>query len=166
MYREEHPNPQFYRDSWKNLNGTWGFEFDFGCSGRDRKVYEQEKLENVIEVPFCPESALSGIEYKDFINGVWYMRSVEIPEDWKNSGRVFLHFGAVDYHAVVYVNKKEAGEHFGGYTSFKMDITELLKEGKNTIAVFAEDDNRHGQQPCGKQAHFFASSGCDYTRTT
>lgn len=166
MYREEHPNPQFYRDSWKNLNGTWGFEFDFGCSGRDRKVYEQEKLEKVIEVPFCPESALSGIEYKDFINGVWYMRSVEIPEDWKTSGRVFLHFGAVDYHAVVYVNKKEAGEHFGGYTSFKLDITELLKEGKNTIAVFAEDDNRHGQQPCGKQAHFFASSGCDYTRTT
>ncbi|MDD4592499.1 MAG: hypothetical protein PHG06_19040, partial [Parabacteroides sp.] len=27
--KPEHPNPQFYRDNWLNLNGRWGFSFDF-----------------------------------------------------------------------------------------------------------------------------------------
>ena len=42
--RPEHPNPQFERENWQNLNGEWEFEFDFGTSGRDRKFYEREKL--------------------------------------------------------------------------------------------------------------------------
>ena len=32
--------------------------------------------------------------------------------------------------------------------------------------VYAEDDNRHGLQPKGKQSSLFHSHGCDYTRTT
>lgn len=31
--RPEHPRPQFYRDSWLNLNGQWNFAFDFDISG-------------------------------------------------------------------------------------------------------------------------------------
>ena len=34
--RPEHPNPQFRREQWYNLNGTWDFKFDFGVSGIDR----------------------------------------------------------------------------------------------------------------------------------
>lgn len=165
MFREEHPNPQFFRNDWKNLNGQWDFEFDFGCSGKERRVFEKDGLDKKINVPFCPESKLSGIEYKDFMNGVWYMRSFEIPEEWQ-SGRVFINFGAVDYECTVYINKKEAGSHSGGYTSFKLDITNLLQKGVNTVCVYAEDNNRQGKQPKGKQASVFYSSGCDYTRTT
>jgi len=165
MYRQEHPNPQFFRNEWINLNGEWDFDFDFGCSGIERKFYEKDGFDKKINVPFCPESKLSGIEYKDFMNGVWYMRSFDIPENWKD-GKVFIHFGAVDYKAVVYINKKKVGEHEGGYISFKLDITDFVTEGKNTVTVYAEDDNRHGKQPKGKQADKFYSSVCDYTRTT
>ena len=28
--RSEHPRPQFVRDTWVNLNGTWTYTFDFG----------------------------------------------------------------------------------------------------------------------------------------
>ena len=166
MYREEHPNPQFYRNEWKNLNGEWDFEFDFSVSGRERKLYESDKFSRQITVPFCPESKLSGIEYKDFMNCVWYMRKFDISEEWKASGRVFIHFGAVDYKTTVYVNKKEVGTHIGGYTSFQFDITDYLTNGTNVVCICAEDDNRRGLQPRGKQADKYASSGCDYTRTT
>lgn len=165
MYREEHPNPQFFRNDWINLNGQWDFEFDFGCSGRERKMYEADGFEKKINVPFCPESKLSGIEYKDFMNGVWYMRKFSLPCGW-NKGRVFIHFGAVDYCATVYINKKEAGVHKGGYSSFSFDITDFLEEGENTVCVYAEDSNKVGKYGRGKQAHVYYSSGCDYTRTT
>ncbi|UCE48559.1 MAG: hypothetical protein JSW47_00110, partial [Phycisphaerales bacterium] len=31
--RPEHPKPQFYRDTWLNLNGQWNFAFDFDVIG-------------------------------------------------------------------------------------------------------------------------------------
>ena len=117
--RNEHPNPQMMRENYRNLNGEWLFEFDFGNSGRDRKMYEENALfSKKINVPFCPESELSGIGYKDFIPAVWYKRTVNISKE-ELEKRAFLIFGAVDFHAIVYVNGKEAGEHFGGYISFE-----------------------------------------------
>lgn len=165
MYRSEHPNPQFFRNEWVNLNGEWEFSFDFGVSGKERKLYTAEHFDKKINVPFCPESKLSGIGYTDFMNCVWYRREFTVPTEWK-AGKVLLHFGAVDYETTVYINGEQAGTHTGGYTSFKLDITKYLKDGENVLVVCAEDDNRHGTQPCGKQAHTYYSKQCDYTRTT
>ena len=81
IYRLEHPNPQFMRDSWTNLNGEWQFEIDHGNSGEARKLFEPEQtFSQKINVPFCPESKLSGIEYKDFMSSVWYKREFDIAE--------------------------------------------------------------------------------------
>ena len=77
--RSEYPRPQFVRDSYINLNGEWEFEFDFGVSGKARKMYEADaEITKKITVPFCPESELSGICYKDFMNSVWYRRKFNI----------------------------------------------------------------------------------------
>lgn len=163
--RAEHPNPQWERDTWKKLNGTWEFEFDFGCSAVERRLWEKERFDREILVPFCPESRLSGIGYTDFINGVAYRRNFELSQE-ELSGRVLLHFGAVDYEASVYVNGTLVGSHKGGYTSFCFDITKHVAPSPNTLFVAVKDDVRSGLQPKGKQAHLYASSGCDYTRTT
>lgn len=163
--RPEYPQPQFERTNWVNLNGEWQFEIDHGKSGRERKFYERESLSEKITVPFCPESELSGIGYKDFMPAVWYRKVVEIPEE-KLGGRVFLHFGAVDYKAFVYVNGKLVGTHKGGYIHFSFEITEYVQPGENVIMLCAEDDTRSGLIPSGKQSDKFASNGCFYTRTT
>ncbi len=167
--RPEHPRPSFVRDSWQNLNGDWDFLFDFGNSGRDRKLYLNENFSKGdikrITVPFCPESPLSGIGYRDFMSAVWYRRSFDITKEQLGE-RILLHFGAVDYHSVVYINEKKVGEHIGGYSPFVFDITEYVAEGENTLIVYAEDDNRGGTQPCGKQVLTYHSRICSYTRTT
>lgn len=161
--RNEHPKPQFMRESWMNLNGEWEFCFDEKKIGKD-KHYENEHFDKKIIVPFCPESELSGIGDTDFHNCVWYRRDIKIPESWKDK-RVILHFGAVDYHTFVYINGTLAGEHSGGYSSFSFDITDYLKD-KNYISVCAEDDVRSNKQPSGKQSERLNSYGCSYTRTT
>ena len=166
--RPEHPQPIMKRENWQNLNGEWLFEFDFGVSGEERGLYKPEKAgeySKKITVPFCPESELSGINYKDFIPAVWYKRTVSITKE-QLENRVLLHFGAVDYACTVYVNGNKAGCHFGGYSSFVLDITDLLKIGENDLTVNARDNVRSGNQPKGKQAGLFYSNACDYTRTT
>ena len=66
IYRTEHPKPQFMRENWTNLNGLWQFEIDHGASGAKRGLFEEEKtFSKEINVPFCPESRLSGVEYKE-----------------------------------------------------------------------------------------------------
>lgn len=163
--RPEFPNPQFERKNWINLNGEWDFEFDFGKSKLYSGILDREKWENVITVPFCPESELSGVGYKDFIPAVWYRKSIDITAE-QLKGRVMLHFGAVDYSCVVYVNGGECGSHKGGYTSFCIDITAKLVAGKNTVCVYAQDDVRCPLVPRGKQSEELKSHNCDYTRTT
>ena len=166
MERCEYPKPQFEREHWLNLNGTWQFEIDNGKSGKARGLFEPGRaLSGTIQVPFCPESRLSGVEHRDFMAAVWYKRTVKLSaEDLR--GRVILNFGAVDYLTTVYVNGKPAGTHKGGYVSFSMDVTDYLLEGENEITVCAEDDVRSEVIPSGKQSVEYASQGCMYTRTT
>ncbi|MCL2519192.1 MAG: beta-galactosidase, partial [Oscillospiraceae bacterium] len=160
--RPEYPRPQFVRENWQNLNGEWDFEIDFGMSGKERKLYEQDSLKDKIIVPFCPESKLSGIGYVDFMNCVWYKKKINI-----NSGgkRTILHIGACDYITEVWVNAQSVGTHVGGYVAFSFDITKFLHEGENIITICADDNNRNSQ-PRGKQCPTYYSRGCDYTRTT
>ena len=120
--RSEHPFPQFQREDWINLNGEWQFEVDSGKSGAERKLFEAQSLSGAITVPFCPESELSGIGNKDFMDCVWYKRKVTLPENFAGK-RVILHIGACDYLSTVWVNGAEVGEHRGGYISFSFDIT-------------------------------------------
>lgn len=164
--RTEHPKPQFQRDSWQNLNGLWQFEMDHENNGVDRKLYEASaQLSQTINVPFCCESKLSGIGYTDFINSVWYQRTLTItPEQME--GRILLHFGAVDYFTTVYINGQKCGSHKGGYVSFCFDITPYVHGGENIITVHAEDDTRDPMIPSGKQSITRESQMCHYTRTT
>lgn len=162
--RSEYPRPQFFRPTWMNLNGKWQFEIDHCASGRSRGLMNKQ-LEGSILVPFCPESELSGVNYKDFMESVWYRRSFVLPEEAKDK-KVLLHFGAVDYKCEAWVNGRSVGMHEGGYVSFTFDITDALKDGENILVVCADDFLRSGRQPFGKQSDRFESYGCSYTRTT
>jgi beta-galactosidase/beta-glucuronidase len=163
--RPEYPRPQLVRKQWLNLNGQWDFEIDNSQVGRAKKFNERKNLDQKITLPFCPESKLSGIGNVDYMNAVWYKRDLEIPKEWAGK-RILLNFGAVDYHAVVYINGKYVGEHRGGYTPFTLDITDQLTESGNYVTVLAEDDVKSGNQPVGKQSQAYYSAGCSYTRTT
>ena len=164
--RWELPVPQMERKEWCNLNGTWDFAFDFGRSGMEQGFGQKtEWNDQKIIVPFCPESELSGVHYTDFIPAVWYHRTFTLDAS-QCAGKIYLHFGAVDYECHVFVNGTEAGWHKGGYASFAFEISSLVKEGENHLVVYAEDDTRSPMQPTGKQSDRYASYGCSYTRTT
>ena len=164
MPRTDYPRPSWVRDNWYCLNGTWKFAYDHGRSGEARGMMTQGEYPLEINVPFCPESRLSGIGNTDFIPAVWYKKTVFL--DPCPEGRVILHFGAVDYLTKVWVNGILCGRHKGGYSAFSLDITAAIRTGENVIVVYAEDDLRSGLQPSGKQSKEYGSICSTYTRTT
>lgn len=164
--RAEYPRPQFERTDWINLNGEWTCSFDFSGTGLEREFYKSKGFDKKITVPFCPESRLSGIAYTDFIEHFWYQRNISIPQDWDGKN-ILLNFGAVYYKSEVYIDGVLANRHFGGTSSFSVDITSLVKPGQtHSLVVYAESDLRSAKQPAGKQNLQFKSYACNYTRTT
>lgn len=171
IYKAEHPNPQFMRKNWVNLNGEWDFGFKKAKAGfkfssdesTALKIYAENRYEYKINVPFCIESALSNIGYTDFVNLVWYRKKVEIE---KSDSRIFLHIGAADFLTTVLVNSAFVGRHKGGYTSFSFDITDCVQNGENEIFILCEDNVKSPAVMRGKQSERRESHGCDYTRTT
>ncbi|WP_189937172.1 glycoside hydrolase family 2 protein [Streptomyces sulfonofaciens] len=162
--RPEYPRPGFVRKDWLNLNGIWQFVRDSGDSGLERGLVHAELPER-INVPFCPESELSGIGDTDFHHAVWYRRSVRIPQEWAGR-RPLLHFGAVDHDATVWVNGHEVARHSGGFTPFSADLGDVARPGEEAVVVVRARDAARGPQARGKQSTQYANHSCVYTRTT
>jgi len=141
----EYPRPQMKRTSFICLNGEW--DFTTNKTGEIPSDWDQK-----ITVPFCPQSALSGVNRlipdSDYL---FYKRKFSLPQNF-NKGRVLLQFGAVDQIAKVFVNGKFVGAHEGGYEPFYFDITDFLKD-QNTLIVVAKDDLDTCRLPYGKQKH-------------
>jgi beta-galactosidase/beta-glucuronidase len=162
--RPEHPRPQFVREDWLCLNGTWQFEADPADTGLERGLLERE-LSREILVPFCPESELSGVGEVDFMEAVWYRRVVGIPAEWEGR-RALLHFQAVDHEATVWVNGVQVARHRGGWTPFSADLGDVARPGEEVTIVVRARDPRAGAKARGKQSDHFESYGIFYTRTT
>jgi beta-galactosidase/beta-glucuronidase len=95
MPRPEHPQPQFERDVWINLNGRWEFDFDDQNVGLSQSwAGGTHRFGRNITIPFCFESRASGIADTSFHPWAWYRREFTVPPAW-NGKHVLLHFGAV-----------------------------------------------------------------------
>lgn len=160
--RAEYPRPQFVRRQWQCLNGEWQFEVDMGDSGRERGLLDRPLMQT-ITVPFCPESILSGVDNNDFLNAVWYRRTVTVPADFRGD-RLLLHFQAVDCDATVWVDGEEVRRHRGGFTPFAVELD--LSPGTSFDLVLRARDFSTDPQPRGKQARTLRGSGAIYCRTT
>ena len=156
-----YPRPQLQRSEWQNLNGLWQYAI---LPASDDKAIPSSFQGNIL-VPFCAESALSGVGKrvgKD--NLLWYQRDITVPAKRKGK-RVLLHFGAVDWRSDIFVNGKNVGRHEGGYDPFTFDITDALKKGtKQQLNVRVWDPTNDGPQPHGKQV--IKPEGIWYTPVT
>ena len=139
---QSYPRPQMKRENYVNLNGVWDFTVSELSALPDD--YDQTIL-----VPFCPESALSGVKnHAPEGSFLFYRRQLDLVP--QAGFRVLLHVGAADQTAEVYVNQKKIGTHIGGYESFCFDITDALEE-TNELVIRVQDDLRNRAMPYGKQ---------------
>ena len=142
--RPEYPRPQMIRGEWQCLNGLW----DYSIAAAD--TLQPGTPDGQILVPFCVESALSGVgRTLTAQDALWYSTTFKIPRKWDD--RILLHFDAVDWDATVWLNGRELGRHTGGYDAFEFDITDFLVKGTQELTVKVLDATDNDFQPRGKQ---------------
>lgn len=147
--KKEYPRPQLVRGSgsYESLNGEWEYAITGTAS-------VPSNFQGKILVPFSPEAPLSGVnrqlkpeEY------LWYRTCFSATQDALLENRhLILHFGAVDYLAIIYINGTEVFTHEGGYLPFSCDITDYLTSGDNTLLVRVQDFTDTKSQARGKQS--------------
>lgn len=164
LNKNEHPCPQFRRNVWYCLNGTWDFYIDAESEQVD---WTDVPWDRQIVVPFSPETKASGVFHPGFYSAVWYKRGFRI-ERLRADERWIVHFEAVDYRTTVWVNGAKVCEHEGGYTPFSVDITDALADADalQEIVVRAEDDPADLSKPRGKQDWRLQPHSIWYPRTT
>ena len=117
----------------REIMDGWEFAWNDGNS----KNFQPVRLPHdwAINRPFdktMEEGASQG--YRNRYGIGWYRKMLMLEE--KREGiRCFLDFGGIYEDSTVWVNGKEAGGHKYGYSSFRLDVTELVREGENRIEV-------------------------------
>ena len=155
-----YPRPQMVRSNWTNLNGKW----DYAITDIGKTDARPEKWDGQILVPFALEAPLSGCNGKLLAphQYLWYTRKINL--DPKPGEKILLHFGAVDFRAIVYLGHDEVGctPHEGGQLPFTVDLTPYAKKGENTLTVLVWDPTEAHINSRGKQS--FKTYACFYTR--
>ena len=145
-----------------SLNGEWNYIVDVQEEGYyDYRMNptpwgffrnaKPQRPEDLIEYDFdksptmkIPSDWNTQDERLFFYEGtVWFKKSFIAP-DMETDHHTLLYFGAVNYDCRVWVNGQEAGHHIGGFTPFNFDVTDLLKEGENTV-IAKVDNKRHAE---------------------
>ena len=163
--RGEYPRPQLMRNCWQSLNGAWRFTFDNSDAGLKNGFHISPSFEKEINVPFCYQCGISGVEDKRSYEIMWYHKEFEIPKHMEGKN-IILHFGAVDYSAKVFLNGQMVAEHEGGHTPFSCDITPFLRDGAQNLVVRVFDPIFAEDIPRGKQFWKQEPEGIWYTRTS
>lgn len=155
--KPEHPRPDWRRDTWRCLNGTWQFSFEEGQSGEESRWQDwpstKVKTRDIV-VPFPWESRLSGIHEPDRRGTGWYFQIFEVPAEWRGK-RVWLVIGAADFETTVWVNGTQVGHHLGGYDPFGFDITAVCRRSDENHLVVRVIDHLDRSQPSGKQTGWY-----------
>lgn len=139
----DYPRPQFYRDSYKSLNGYWDYKIT--------KTPEiPSDFDGQILVPYSPETKLSEVNHVLQPDEYLFYRLKFSLDDFEVKGKVFLHFLAVDQVAEVYLNGNYLGKHVGGFLPFSFEIKKHLKE-ENELIVKVQDFTDTSYLSRGKQ---------------
>lgn len=147
-----------------SLNGPWNVIVDPYENGFYNHRYEEHENGYFKNIKAQQPSDL--IEY-DFANS----RKLDVPGDWntqddklflyegtvwyqkdfamekKPGKRYVIHFGAVNYSAIVYLNGEKVGRHEGGFTAFEFDISDRVKNGNNFVVVKVDNTRKRDQVP-------------------
>ncbi|MCM5662735.1 glycoside hydrolase family 2 TIM barrel-domain containing protein [Galbibacter mesophilus] len=76
----------------------------------------------------------------------WYQKSIFIKETSKNQ-RLFISFEGANQVTGVFVNGIAVGEHKGGYTGFRFDVTDAVEFGKENVFKVKVDNSLNENIP-------------------
>lgn len=138
----------------QSLNGPWNFWTD-PDNAYTHDHLPVESLPVLVPAPWQSQHET----LRSYMGTGWYQRSFELPQVTGRE-RLFIHFGAVDYRAEVWLNEIKIGEHENGYLPFDLEATSAARPGANLLTVRVEDPLEIFEEiPHGKQSWYGMISG-------
>jgi len=125
---EEHPNGYFKNARAQQPSDL--VEYDFA---RSQKIEVPGDWNTQDEKLFLYEGT------------VWYQKDFVLEK--KTGKHYVIHFGAVNYSAIVYLNGEKVGHHEGGFTPFQFDISAWVQNGENFVVVKVDNARKRDQIP-------------------
>lgn len=124
------------------LNGEWGFRLLGQAQttgtievpshwvlpanfGRGNPIYTNLVLPIPVAPPHVPDDNPTAE----------YTRTVDVPDEWVQSGRVFLRTDGIESHAEFWINGERAGSRLGSRLVHELDITDLVSSGANDVRI-------------------------------
>ncbi|MFW6108147.1 MAG: sugar-binding domain-containing protein, partial [bacterium] len=84
----------------------------------------------------------------------WFRRTIPVPE-LEPFTRLMLHFEAVNFYAIVFVNGRRCGEHVGDAVPFDIDLTEFVTPGEPARLLVGVQDISYAEarrpEPAGRR---------------
>jgi beta-glucuronidase len=124
------PDRNAFFKNYKPQSGSELVEYDFDTSGQ-------------LRVPGDWNTQRDSLLFYE--GSIWYKRTFNYVKRPKN--RLFVHFGAANYLAVVYLNGEKLGQHEGGFTPFDFEITDRVRPENNFLVVRVDNKRAKDQVP-------------------
>ncbi len=152
-----------------SINEGWMFtETKRNAVGDSNGAYPSESEYTWVEVdaphtwwPTETEHSTEAKEHEQ--HDGWYRKTISVPAEMKN-GRVWLEFEACGPNTRIHVDNFWVGQHYGGYTNFKYDITDIIKNrnafgGEVTISLKITDSTSYTPPVAGGFTKFPGITG-------
>ncbi|MCP3939402.1 MAG: beta-glucuronidase [Actinomycetia bacterium] len=120
-------------------NPMWGFAFDRGRNSSGRRSEYDFDGSPEMEVPGDWNTQHERFHYYE--GSMWFRRRFGTPE-LADGRRSFVHFGAVNHSATVFLNGRRLAEHEGGFGPFCVEVTESLDRDGGDNALIVRVNNR------------------------
>ncbi len=137
------------------LNGTWQIRWSDGARGGsvNRLLVDQPELHRAFtaQVPGSihldliqagiidePATGLNVLKARWVEENYWFYRRTFNAPGLQSSEHAYLHFDCLDLIAVIYLNGHEVGRHANAFYPCRIDVTERLLPGENTLIVALE----------------------------
>jgi GNAT superfamily N-acetyltransferase len=131
-----------------DLCGLWRFQPDPSGEGEKAAYFHPEYDPGRWREVLLPGDFDTSSPNLDTYEGEgWFRRTLTVPAGWRGK-RIVLRFEGINYHAKVWVNGQEVGEHHDGFLPFEFPIQDFIHLGsENLIAVRADNFRREGEVP-------------------
>jgi beta-galactosidase/beta-glucuronidase len=126
-------------DQWRFLRADAG--------GAESSQFDDSNWERVT-LPHTYNAKDGEVGGPYYRGAAWYRRALVLTER-DATRRYFLQFDGSALATDVWVNDRHAGRHEGGYAGFRFEVTDLLHQGRNLIAVRVDNSPLRTIAPLG-----------------
>lgn len=116
-----------------SLNKDWQFKFETSNEWSE------------VQIPHTWNNLDGQNGGEDYLRGVGiYEKKFSVPKEWKDK-EIYIEFDAANSISEVFVNGQYVGNHLGGYSRFRFDITKyinLKEENKVLVKVSNDKDDK------------------------